>query len=93
MKRIKIKNTDSLNLAIIINQNITDSNITKIIDDIKKISNELSFVSMSRTKDTTNINLDIYPKKFENLVKITNSIKNHYKNSKVIIARGNDLSL
>jgi len=93
LKRIKIKNTDSLNLAIIINQNITDSNITKIIDDIKKISNELSFVSMSRTKDTTNINLDIYPKKFENLVKITNSIKNHYKNSKVIIARGNDLSL
>ena len=48
---------------------------------------------MSRTKDTTNINLDIYTKKFENLVKITNSIKNHYKNSKVIIARGNDLSL
>ena len=93
LKRIKIKNTDSLNLAIIINQNITDSNITTIINDIKKISNELSFVSMSRTKDTTNINLDIYPKKFENLVKITNSIKNHYKNSKVIIARGNDLSL
>jgi len=93
LQRIKIKNTDSLNLAIIINQNITDSNITKIIDDIKKISEELSFVSMSRTKDTTNINLDIYTKKFENLVKISNSIKKHYKNSKVIIARGNDLSL
>ena len=60
MKIIKIKNTDSLNLAIIINKNITDSNITTIINDIKKISNELSFVSMSRTKDTTNINLDIY---------------------------------
>ena len=37
LKRIKIKNTDSLNLAIIINQNITDSNITTIINDIKKI--------------------------------------------------------
>ena len=93
LQRIKIKNTDSLNLAIIINHNITDSNITKIIDDIKKISKELSFVSMSRTKDTTNINLDIYPKKFENLIRVTNSIKKHYKNSKVVIARSNDLSL
>ena len=89
----KIKNTDSLNLAIIINQNISDSNIKKIIEDIKKISNELNFVSMSRTNKNTNINLDIYPKKFENLIKITDSIKNHYKNSKIIIARGNDLSL
>ena len=93
LKRIKIKNTDSVNLAIIINQNISDSNITKIIEDIKKISNELNFVSMSRTNKNTNINLDIYPKKFEDLIKITDSIKNHYKNSKIIIARGNDLSL
>ena len=93
LKRIKIKNTDSLNLAIIINQNISDSNITKIIEDIKKISNELNFVSMSRTNKNTNINLDIYTKKFENLIKITNSIKNLYKNSKIVIARSNDLSL
>ena len=92
-KRIKIKNTESVNLAIIINQNISDSNITKIIEDIKKISNELNFVSMSRTNKNTNINLDIYPKKFENLIKITNSIKNLYKNSKIVIARSNDLSL
>ena len=56
-------------------------------------NNELSFVSMSRTKDNTNINLDIYPKKFENLIKKTNSIKNSYKNSKVVVARSNDLSL
>lgn len=93
LKSKKIKNIDSLNLAIIINQNVSDSDITKIIDDIKKISNELNFVSMSRTKKSTNINLDIYPKKFENLIKITNSIKNRYNNSKVVIARGNDLSL
>ena len=70
---------ENFEIPIIINQNISDSNITEIIDNIKKVSDELNFVSMSRTKDTTNINLDIYPKKFENLVKITNSIKNHYK--------------
>ena len=80
-------------MAIIINQNISELNIKKIIEDIKNISNELNFVSMSRTKNNTNINLDINPKKFENLIKITDSIKNRYKNSKVIIARGNDLSL
>jgi len=92
-KKIKIKNTELVNLAIIINQNISDSNITKIIEDFKKISNELNFVSMSRTNKNTIINLDIYPKKFENLIKATNSIKNHYKNSKTVIARSNDLSL
>ena len=93
LKRKKIKNIDSLNLAIIINENISDSDIEKIIEDIKKISIELNFISMSRTNDNTNINLDIYPKKFENLIKITDSIKNKYTNSKVVIARSNDLSL
>ena len=93
LKRKKIKNIDSVNLAIIINQNISDLNIKKIIEDIKKISNELNFVSMSRTNENTNINLDIYPKKFENLIKITNSIKNRYKDSKIVVARSSDLSL
>ena len=93
LKRQKFKNTDSLNLAIIINQNISDSNIKEIIEDITKISKELQFVSMSRSKNSTNINLDIYPKEFENLITITNSIKNRYENSKVVVARGNDLSL
>ena len=57
------------------------------------IGNELNFVSMSRTNENTNINLDIYPKKFENLIKITNSIKNRYKDSKIVVARSSDLSL
>ena len=47
LKRKKIKNIDSLNLAIIINENISDSDIEKIIEDIKKISIELNFISMS----------------------------------------------
>ncbi len=93
MKKQNLKNIEILNLAIVIDQKISETNITKIIDDIKKISNEVNFVSMSRTKDTTNINLDIYPKKFESLVKITDSIKKVYKNSKIIIARGDNLSL
>jgi hypothetical protein len=48
---------------------------------------------MSRTVKNTNINLDIQVLSFEKLVSITNLIKKDYKNSKVIVARNNDLSL
>ena len=93
LKKKKIEYNESVNLAVIIDQDISDSEITKMIEDIKKISIELKFISMSRAAKNTNINLDIKPKNFENLLKITDSIKNHYKNSKVIIARSSDLSL
>ena len=93
LKKNKLKNVDLLNLAIIIEENVSESNISKIIDDIKIASNELNFVSMSRTTNSTNINLDVYPKKFESLIKITDTIKKNYKNSKIVIARGDNLSL
>ena len=59
----------------------------------KKISTELNFVSMSKTSNTTNLNLDIRPKKFEELIKITDLIKKKYKNAKIIVARSNNLNL
>lgn len=93
IKRTKITHTESVNLAIIIDQDLSDSDIEKIIDQIKNKTIELNFVSMSRTVKNTNINLDIKPKDFKDLIKITNSIKDHYKDSKVIVARSSDLSL
>ena len=48
---------------------------------------------MSRTIKNTNINLDIKVINFEKLVSITNLIKKDYENSKIIVARNNDLSL
>ena len=61
--------------------------------DIKKVSTELNFVSMSKTSDTTNLNLDIRPKKFEELIKITDLIKKKYEKAKIIVARSNNLNL
>ena len=48
---------------------------------------------MSRTISDTNINLDIKVKDFKKLVDLTNLIKKNHKNSKVIVARNNELSL
>jgi len=93
MKNAKIDSEDKLNLGIIINQNISDIEINKIISDIKKISKELKFISMSRTDINTIINIDLKPKKFENLTYLSDQIKRKFKNSKTILAYNDDLSL
>jgi hypothetical protein len=92
-KKQKIDYLETVNLAVIINQDISDLKINQIIEKIKKISKEIRFISMSRTIKNTNINLDIQVMSFEKLISITNLIKTDYKNSKVIVARNNDLSL
>jgi uncharacterized membrane protein YhiD involved in acid resistance len=89
----KIEYAELINLAVVFNQNINQNDITKIIEDLKKVSTELNFVSMSKTSNTTNLNLDIRPKKFEELIKITDLIKKKYKNAKIIVARSNNLNL
>ena len=92
-KKEEIDYIETINLAIIINQDISDIKINEIIEKVKKVSKEIKFVSMSRTIENTNINLDIKVINFEKLVSITSLIKKNYKNSKVIVARNNDLSL
>ena len=82
-----------INLGIIIQENINDTQINNLINDIKKISSELKFVSMSRTNENTTINIDIKPKKFENLTLLSGKIKKKFLNSKVILAYNDDLSL
>ena len=82
-----------INLGIIVEENINDTQINNLINDIKKISSELKFVSMSRTNENTTINIDIKPKKFENLTLLSGKIKKKFSNSKVILAYNDDLSL
>ncbi len=84
---------DKINLGIVIDENISDIKINYIMNDIKKISKELKFISMSRTNETTNINLDIKPRKFEDLTSVTEKIKKRFKSSKVILSYNDDLSL
>jgi len=48
---------------------------------------------MYKSKTTTNINLDIRPKEFNEIMKITEVIKQKFKKSKTIIARNSNLSL
>ena len=62
---------EKINLGIIVEENISDMKINYLINEIKKVSKELRFISMSRTNQSTNINLDLKPKKFEDLTSVT----------------------
>ena len=88
------KNLDEkINAGIIIEGNISDVQINNLIIEIKKVSKELKFISMSRSNESTTINVDLKPKKFENLTLLTGKIKKRFSNSKVILAYNDDLSL
>ena len=85
--------TELINLAIIIDEDVNEDDINKIINEIKLISKELNFISMSKTQTSTSLNLDIRPDDFNEILKITNTIKNKFKNSKTIVARNSNLNL
>ena len=88
------KNLDEkINAGIIIEGNISDVQINNLIIEIKKVSKELKFISMSRSNESTTINVDLKPKKFENLTLLSGKIKKRFPNSKVILAYNDDLSL
>jgi len=89
----KIEYSELINLAIVIDEDIKQEEISKIIEELKTISDELNFVSMSKTETTTNINLDIRPKNFDEVIKVTETIKQKFKKSKTIVARNSNLNL
>ena len=93
LKRSKKNIEEKINLGVIIEQNISDKQIDSLISDIKKISLEMKFISMSRSNENTTINVDLKPKKFENLTLMSGKIKSKFPNSKVILAYNDDLSL
>jgi len=82
-----------INLGVIIEQDISDHQINQLIDEIRNISDELNFISMSRTKNNTTINLDVKPKEFNQLTLLSEHIKKKFKDSKVVMAHNEDLSL
>ena len=53
----------------------------------------MKFISMSRSNDSTTINIDLKPKKFENLTSLSGKVKKKFPSSKVILAYTDDLSL
>ena len=83
----------TINLGVIIEQDLQDKEINNLIQEIKKISKELKFISMSRTENNTTINLDLKPNRFENLTLLSGKVKKKYRNSRVILAYNDDLSL
>lgn len=82
-----------INLGVVIEQDISDHQINELTDEIRKISDELNFISMSRTTNNTTINFDVKPKEFNQLTLLSEHIKKKFKDSKVVMAHNEDLSL
>ena len=93
LSKKKIEHSEIINLGIIIEEDVKHEEITNIINELKSISNELIFISLSKTETTTNINLDIRPKEFNEIMKITEVIKQKFRKSKTIVARNSNLNL
>ena len=93
MKNSRKNIEDNINLGVIIDQDISDIQINNLINEIKKVSGELKFISMSRTENNTTLNFDVKPKKFEKLSILSGQIRRKFKSSKVILAYNDDLSL
>ena len=93
LSKKKIEHSEIINLGIIIEEDVKHDQITEIINELKSISNELIFISMSKTDTITNINLDIRPKEFNEIIKITETIKQKFRKSKTIVARNSNLNL
>ena len=93
LSKKRIEHSEIINLGIIIEEDVKHEEITNIINELKSISNELIFISLSKTETTTNINLDIRPKEFNEIMKITEVIKQKFRKSKTIVARNSNLNL
>ena len=57
------------------------------------LSNLLNFVSLSKTENNTSLNIDIRPKEFTEIIKITDIINKEFTKSKIVVARNNNLAL
>ena len=93
LSKSKIVYSELINLAIVVEADMKHDTINNLISELKKVSTELNFVSMSKTNKDTSINIEIRPKKFEEIIKLTDKLKQKFKKSKIIIARNNNLSL
>ena len=87
------KFNDIINMSVIIDDDITDIQINKLIDELINKSIELKFISMSRTEHNTSINVELRTNNFNDLTQITGEIKKQYPGAKTIIAQNTELSL
>ena len=93
LKRSNNTLIDIINMSVVIDEDISDIQINKLIDDLLKKSTELKFISMSRTEHSTSINVELKTNNFNDLTQISGEVKKQYPSSKTIIAQNTELSL
>ena len=92
-KRNKIKQAEVINLGVLIEEKVSQNEINELIENIKDLSEELTFVSMSQTDKSTTLNLDLKSKNINDLTKLSDLIKSKFKDVKVILTQHNNISL
>ena len=93
LKRSNNTLIDIINMSVVIDEDISDIQINKLIDDLLKKSTELKFISMSRTEHSTSINVELKTNNFNDLTQISGEVKKQYPSAKTIIAQNTELSL
>ena len=85
----KNKFSEVLNIAISKDENISEKEINKVVEEMKKIAKKLDLISMTKTKKNTTINFDLLITNFNQLNSLVAKIES--KNFKVIVSR-NDIN-
>ena len=78
-----------ITFAISKDENISEKEINKVVEEMKKIAKKLDLISMTKTKKNTTINFDLLITNFNQLNSLVAKIES--KNFKVIVSR-NDIN-
>lgn len=86
-----LKNFDKLNLAVISEKNMSESEINNLIDNISHNTNRLELISLSKSKLNTTINLEIEIDNFKKLNKLINQFK--VENIQIVVSNTESTAL
>ena len=88
-----IKEKELIQMSIQINKNLSNININKLVNEIKKSVYTLDLVSMSRSSNSLTINFNLTVANFEKINLINDRVIDLYPKAEIIIGRDQNISL
>ena len=88
-----IKEKELIQMSITIDKNLSNKDLDKLINQIKKKVFTLDLISLNRSNNGLIINLNLNVKNFSKLSQINDDIIKLYPNSDITIGRDQNISL
>ena len=92
-RRRKLLTGEVLNSSFVFEKKISEKSIKEIIKLIDPLCTKINFISLSYSLEQTTLNLDLIPKKFDNILSIEKIVKKHDRKVKIMFARENFFAL